>query len=65
MPKVKPAKKDVAVVYIYGAPDGFRYTCRNAEGMVVWDSTRPYRSRFDARKVVKKSWPDARVTFEA
>ncbi len=65
MPKVKPAKKDVTVVYIYGSPMGFRYTCRNEEGMVIWDSPLAYRSRFDARKAVVKSWPYAKVTFEA
>lgn len=64
MPRVKPAKKDVVVVYIYPGSGGFRYTCRDAEGMVVWDSQMAYRSRFDARKAVTKSWPHAKVTFE-
>jgi len=64
VPRVKPAKKDVAVVYVYNSPMGFRYTCRNEEGMVIWDSQRTYRSRFDARKAVTKSWPNAKVTFE-
>lgn len=64
MPLPKPGKKDVAVVYVYMTSMGFRYTCRNEEGMVIWDSPRAFRSRFDARKAVKSSWPDARVSFE-
>lgn len=61
---MRPAKKDVAVVYIYPSSMGFRYTCRDHEGKVIWDSQMAYRSRFDARKAVVKSWPDAKVTFE-
>lgn len=64
MPRVKPAKKDVVQVYIYPSPMGFRYTCRDVEGKVVWDSPMAYRSRFDARKAVTASWPHAKVTFE-
>ena len=64
MPKPRPDKKDVAVVYVYNSPMGFRYTCRDEEGMVIWDSMTTYRSRFDARKAVTKSWPNAKVTFE-
>lgn len=64
MPWVKPAKKDVAVVYVYPTSMGFRYTCRNQEGKVIYEGSRPFRSRFDARKAVKASWPDAKVTFE-
>lgn len=65
MPWERPAKKDVAVVYVYNSPMGFRYTCRNEEGKVIWESSLGYRSRFDARKAATKSWPQAKVTFEA
>ena len=64
MPKPKPGKKDVAVAYVYISSMGFRYTCRNEDGMVIWDSPAAYRSRFDARKAIKRSWPDAKVSFE-
>lgn len=64
MAKPKPAKKDVKEVYIYGSSMGFRYTCRNEEGVVVWDSTMAWRSRFDARKAATASWPHAKITFE-
>jgi hypothetical protein len=65
MPLPRPGKKDVSVVYVYMTSMGFRYTCRNEEGAVIYDSPRAYRSRFDARKVIKSSWPDAKISFEA
>jgi hypothetical protein len=65
VPQVKPSKAEVAVVYVYNSSMGFRYTCRNEEGKVIWDSMTTYRSRFDARKAITKAWPDAKVTFEA
>lgn len=61
---VRPAKKDVVVVYVYNSSMGFRYTCRDADGKVIWDSPTTFRSRFDARKAITKSWPEAKVTFE-
>lgn len=56
--------RDVAKAVVYPAHDGFRYTCRNAEGKVVYDSERAFRSRRDARDEVYNRWPKAKVTFD-
>lgn len=65
MPWVKPAKDAVKVVYVYATSMGFRYTCRDEDGKVIYEGPQPYRSRYDARKAVKSSWPEAKVSFEA
>ena len=64
MAKAKPGKDEVEIAYVYISSMGFRYTCRNEEGMVIYDSPQTFRSRFDARKAIKRSWPDAKVSFE-
>ena len=63
MPWVAPEKEAVKVVYVYMSPMGFRYTCRDEEGKVIYEGPQGYRSRFDARKAVKKRWPEAKVSF--
>lgn len=64
MPWVKPEKEDVKSVLIYTGAYGFRYSCRDADGKVVWEAPHPFRSRYDAREAVKKSWPGAKISME-
>lgn len=57
--------KDVTKVDVYRRRDGFRYTCRNAEGRVVYDSQGlPFRGRRDALAEISRFWPLAKVSFE-
>lgn len=56
--------QDVAVVYVYLARDGARYTCRDSNRRVVYDSTRAFRSRRQATDEVRRYWPNAKVTYE-
>ena len=61
---MKKAPKDVAVVNVWMGFGGFRYTCRNSDGNVVYDSPYAFRGRRAAAEEVKRRWPNARVTFE-
>lgn len=57
-------KLPVVTAVVYPGYLGFRITGRDAEGKVIYDSSRFYRSRSDARKAVYALWPKAKVTFE-
>lgn len=56
--------KDVTKVDVYRRRDGFRYTCRDAEGRVVYDSQGSFRGRRDALAEIGRFWPTAKVSFE-
>lgn len=64
MPWVKPKKDAVHTVYVYTGAYGFRYSCRDAEGKVIYEAPRGFRSRFDAREEIKKRWPEAKISME-
>lgn len=56
--------KEVTRVVIYPGFGGFRYTCRDETGKVVYDSPRSFQNRRKAREQVASYWPDAKVTFD-
>lgn len=56
--------KDVSVVNVYPSAQGFRYTCRDAERKVVYDSTRAFRSRRHAAAEISLYFPEAKVSYE-
>jgi len=53
----------VAEVLIYSASLGFQYTCRSHEGVNIYDSPRFFRSRFEAKKEIRRRFPTAKVVF--
>jgi len=53
----------VAEVLIHAGAMGFRYTCRSHEGVNIYDSPRFFRSRFEAKKEIRRRFPDAKVLF--
>ena len=50
---------------VYPGTGGFRYTCRNAEHKVVYDSERAFSSRRQAATDVQRRWPGTAVHFDA
>jgi len=58
-----PGPTRVAEVIVYSTVMGFRYTCRDKNGQIVFESPLPLRSRWDVRDVAKKRWPKAEVVF--
>lgn len=56
--------KDVVFVSVHLARDGVRYTCRDSNRRVVYDSPRAFRSRRQANDEVKRYWPNAKVSYE-
>lgn len=62
---MKPKKEDVASVLIYTGAYGFRFSCRDADGKVIYEAPHAFRSRFHAREEVKKRWPQAKISMEA
>lgn len=54
---------DVAEVVIFPSQMGFRYTGRNAEGRVIYDSPRWFRSRKPLKEEIARRWPEARVSY--
>lgn len=54
MPWVKPKKDEVANAHVYRGAYGFRYSLRDADGKVIYESSYPLRSRFHAREEIKK-----------
>lgn len=60
-----PRKKlDVALVDVRRSPDGYRYTCRNPENRVIYDSPRAFRSARHASEEIKRRWPNARIEYQ-
>ena len=55
---------DVKHAVVYPGWGGFRYTCRDSNNKVVYDSPMPFRSRRDAREQIRTYWPEARVDFD-
>lgn len=62
--KKLPEKDAVAIAYVYPGFLGFRFTCRDHEGKVIYDSPNGYKSRYQARDEIKRLWPQAKVSFE-
>ena len=65
MPWLRPKKNEVKSVLVYTGAYGFRYSCRDADGKVIWESPHAFRSRYHAREAIKKSWPEATISMEA
>lgn len=64
MPWVLPKKDEVAAALIYSGAYGFRYSLRDADGKVLYEAPRAFRSRYDAREEVKRRWPQAKISME-
>lgn len=64
MPWTTPEKEAVRTVYVYAGAYGFRYSCRDESGKVIYESPQAFRSRYDAREQIKKRWPDAKISME-
>lgn len=61
---MKPKKGDVKSVLIYSGAYGFRYSCRDADGKVIYEAPHAFRSRYDAREQIKQRWPEAKISME-
>lgn len=48
---------------IYSTTLGFRYLCRSHNGVNIYESPQRFRSRFDAKKEIRRRFPEAKVVF--
>lgn len=58
-----PAPSKVSEVLIFPGALGFRYSCRGHDGVTIYDSPRSFRSRFDAKKEIRRRFPHVKVLF--
>lgn len=59
-----PEADEVKIVYVYPGSYGFRYTVRDHQQKVIYDSPYAFRSRYDARDEIHRYWPRVRISYE-
>jgi hypothetical protein len=64
MPVAKEYPPDVVEVFVRRTMLGFRYNGRGAEGRVIYESPRSFRSGLFLRKEVRRRWPGVRIVNE-
>jgi hypothetical protein len=52
---------DVIEIFVSRSQIGFRYSGRNQEGRIIYETPRDFRSRFAVQKEARSRWPGVRI----